>query len=472
MEKMENKTTTETLVEETEKIEEVKVASEKSEKIVEKTESETSKPLDTEQIESMSITSNDLKESFADAISATVIDLKENSLVKGVVVQIDRDEVLVDIGYKSEGVIPVKELSLKNDTDPNEEVELGQTIETTVLQIEDADGRLILSKKRAQYERAWDDIEQAKANDGVIAGKVIEVVKGGLIIDVGLRAFCPASLIDTRKIRDLSPYLGQVIECKIIEVDKLRNNVVLSRRAFVEESEKGNKDSVMSDINIGDVKTGKVSSVVAFGAFVDLGGVDGLVHVSELSWQHIDHPSAVVKVGDEVTVKVLEIDNDRDRISLSIKQTQNDPWQTFANDHAIGELVYGTIVKIVPFGVFFEIEDGIEGLVHISELTDAHVDTPEQVVEAGEQHWLKITDLDLERRRISLSLKQAAEGGVVAKKYEHLYGEHAYDADGNYIGEADSTEAVETSDTAEPLENVDTSEQVVESAAEVATETN
>jgi small subunit ribosomal protein S1 len=423
--------------------------------------------------EEMLIVTNDLKESFEDAISATVVTLKEHTLVKGTVVQIDRDEVLLDIGYKSEGVIPIKELSLKKDIDPNTEVELGQTLEAVVMQVEDADGRLILSKKRAQYERAWKDIEDAKENGGVIAGTVIEVVKGGLIIDVGLRAFCPASLIDTRKIRDLSPYMGQVLECKILEVDKLRNNVVLSRKAFVEENEKDNKSSFLSDIKVGDLLQGKISSVVAFGAFVDLGGVDGLVHVSELSWQHIDHPSSVVKVGDEVNVKVLEVDNDRDRISLSIKQTQGDPWQTFANSHAIGELVYAKIVKIVPFGVFFEVEDGIEGLVHISELTDAHVDTPEQVVEAGEQHWLKITDLDLERRRISLSLKQAAEGGVVAKKYEHLYGEHAYDAEGNYIGDENEAVSDDDGDLVDSPEEADATEATSETEAveaETATE--
>jgi small subunit ribosomal protein S1 len=377
---------------------------------------------------------DDLEGSFADAIDATIIEFDDGSLVAGTVVKIDSDEVLLDIGYKSEGVIPTKELSIRNDVDPHEVVSLGEHVEALVLTKEDKDGRLILSKKRAQYERAWGTIEAKKEADEVVSGPVIEVVKGGLIIDIGLRGFLPASLVDLRRVRDLHPFVGKVLECKIIELDKNRNNVVLSRRAYLEETQREQRDEFLTNLKPGEVRKGTVSSVVNFGAFVDLGGMDGLVHVSELSWKHVDHPSSVVQVGDEVTVQVLDVDLSRERISLSLKATQQDPWQEFAGGHQVGELVYGRVTKLVPFGAFVQVGEGIEGLVHISEMAEQHVEAPEQVVTPGEELWVKIIDIDLERRRISLSIKQAAEGGEVAAEYREFYGEHAYDDQGNYIG--------------------------------------
>ena len=389
---------------------------------------------------------NDLEGSFADAIDATIIEFDDGSLVAGTVVKIDSDEVLLDIGYKSEGVIPTKELSIRNDVDPHEVVSLGEHVEALVLTKEDKDGRLILSKKRAQYERAWGTIEEKKEADEVVSGPVIEVVKGGLIIDIGLRGFLPASLVDLRRVRDLHPFVGKVLECKIIELDKNRNNVVLSRRAYLEETQREQRDEFLTNLKPGEVRQGTVSSVVNFGAFVDLGGLDGLVHVSELSWKHVDHPSSVVQVGDEVTVQVLDVDLSRERISLSLKATQQDPWQEFAGGHQVGERVYGRVTKLVPFGAFVQVGEGIEGLVHISEMAEQHVEAPEQVVTPGEELWVKIIDIDLERRRISLSIKQAAEGGEVAAEYREFYGEHAYDEQGNYIGpefEAEATPAAE-----------------------------
>ena len=359
----------------------------------------------------------------------------EGGLVTGTVVKIDSDEVLLDIGFKSEGVIPSKELSIRNDVEPaRRSCTLGEELEALVLQKEDKDGRLILSKKRAQYERAWGTIEQIKDEEGVVSGPVIEVVKGGLILDIGLRGFLPASLVDLRRVRDLQPYVGRTIDCKIIELDKNRNNVVLSRRAYLEETQREQRDEFLTNLKPGEVRQGVVSSVVNFGAFVDLGGMDGLVHVSELSWKHVDHPSSVVQVGDEVTVQVLDVDLSRERISLSLKATQQDPWQEFATGHQVGELVYGRVTKLVPFGAFVQVGDGIEGLVHISEMAVHHVEAPEQVVTPGEELWVKIIDIDLDRRRISLSIKQAAEGGVVAAEYQDQFGEHAYDEQGNYIG--------------------------------------
>ncbi len=349
------------------------------------------------------------EEDLLAAIDATIKHFNDGDIVEGVIVKVDRDEVLLDIGYKTEGVIPSRELSIKHDVDPNEVVKVGDEVEALVLQKEDKEGRLILSKKRAQYERAWGTIEKVKEEDGVVTGTVIEVVKGGLILDIGLRGFLPASLVEMRRVRDLQPYVGKEIEAKIIELDKNRNNVVLSRRAWLEQTQSEVRTTFLKELGKGQVRSGVVSSIVNFGAFVDLGGVDGLVHVSELSWKHIDHPSEVVEVGDEVTVEVLDVDMDRERVSLSLKATQEDPWQHFARTHAIGQVVPGKVTKLVPFGAFVRVDDGIEGLVHISELAERHVELPEQVVTVGTDIFVKVIDIDLERRRISLSLKQANE---------------------------------------------------------------
>src|SRR5665213_1719553 len=335
-------------------------------------------------------------EDFLAAIDETIKYFNDGDIVDGTIVKVDRDEVLLDIGYKTEGVIPSRELSIKHDVDPNDIVKVGDHIEALVLQKEDKEGRLILSKKRAQYERAWGTIEQIKENDDIVTGTVIEV-------------------------------------------DKNRNNVVLSRRAWLEQTQSEVRQTFLTTLKKGQIRNGVVSSIVNFGAFVDLGGVDGLVHVSELSWKHIDHPSEVVEVGNEVTVEVLDVDMDRERVSLSLKSTQEDPWQAFARTHAIGQVVPGKVTKLVPFGAFVRVEEGIEGLVHISELAERHVEIPEQVVQVGDEIFVKVIDIDLERRRISLSLKQANESsGDSAVTDSHfdptLYGMAAnYDAEGNYI---------------------------------------
>ncbi|AZK93568.1 MULTISPECIES: 30S ribosomal protein S1 [Streptomyces] len=378
------------------------------------------------------------EEAFLAAIDETIKYFNDGDIVDGVIVKVDRDEVLLDIGYKTEGVIPSRELSIKHDVDPNEVVKVGDEIEALVLQKEDKEGRLILSKKRAQYERAWGTIEKIKEEDGIVTGTVIEVVKGGLILDIGLRGFLPASLVEMRRVRDLQPYVGKELDAKIIELDKNRNNVVLSRRAWLEQTQSEVRQTFLTTLQKGQVRSGVVSSIVNFGAFVDLGGVDGLVHVSELSWKHIDHPSEVVEVGQEVTVEVLDVDMDRERVSLSLKATQEDPWQQFARTHQIGQVVPGKVTKLVPFGAFVRVDEGIEGLVHISELAERHVEIPEQVVQVNDEIFVKVIDIDLERRRISLSLKQANESfGADPASVEFdptLYGMAAsYDDQGNYI---------------------------------------
>ena len=376
------------------------------------------------------------QEDFLAAVDATIKYFNDGDIVSGTVVKVDRDEVLLDIGYKTEGVIPSKELSIKHDVDPFDVVQVGDEVEALVQQKEDKEGRLILSKKRAQYERAWGTIEKIKEEDGVVSGTVIEVVKGGLIVDIGLRGFLPASLVEMRRVRDLQPYVGMEIEAKIIELDKNRNNVVLSRRAWLEQTQSEVRHTFLTQLQKGQIRKGVVSSIVNFGAFVDLGGVDGLVHVSELSWKHIDHPNEVVEVGTPVSVEVLEVDMERERVSLSLKATQEDPWQMFARLHQIGQIVPGKVTKLVPFGAFVRVSDGIEGLVHVSELAQRHVEIPEQVVSVGEDVMVKVIDIDLERRRVSLSLKQANEGvDMAADEFDpSLYGMTAnYDEQGNYI---------------------------------------
>src|ERR1700720_4224972 len=346
---------------------------------------------------------------------ATFRAIEEGEVVTGHVVRIDKDEVLVDIGYKSEGVIPANELSIRKAVDPNEEVHLGEEVDAIVMTKEDQDGRLILSKKRARFEKAWRRIEAAAESGEPVEGAVIEVVKGGLIIDLGVRGFLPASLVDIRRVPNLDEYMSQTIECKVIELNRSRNNVVLSRRAVLEEQRKEDRERILDRLQPGQVVEGTISNIVDFGAFVDLDGIDGLIHISELSWSHVNHPSEVLEIGQKVNVKVLDIDRDRQRISLGLKQTQTDPWQQVLDSYAEGDIVQGRATKVVTFGAFVEILPGVEGLVHISELAQHHVENPREVVSQGDNVKVLILEVDAERRRLSLSLKRV-EGN------EHLVG--------------------------------------------------
>jgi len=338
--------------------------------------------------------------------AATMVSFEEGDVVNGKVVRIDKDEVLVDIGYKAEGVIPSGELSIRKSVDPADEVELGEQVDALVLTKEDTEGRLILSKKRARFEKAWRRIEIAADSGEPVEGSVIEVVKGGLILDLGVRGFLPASLVDIRRVHNLDEFMGQTLECKVIELNRSRNNVVLSRRAVLEEERKEVREQILGRLEPGQVVEGKISNIVDFGAFVDLEGIDGLIHISELSWSHVNHPSEVVAIGDTVRIKVLDIDRDRQRISLGLKQTQEDPWQRVISTHRPGDVLEGAVTKVVAFGAFVEILPGVEGLVHISELADHHVENPSEVVEPGTKLNVKILEIDEERRRLSLSMKR------------------------------------------------------------------
>ncbi|MHB9004126.1 MAG: 30S ribosomal protein S1, partial [Coriobacteriia bacterium] len=391
---------------------------------------------------------------------------------------VERDEVLLDIGYKSEGVIPARELSIRKDANPADIVSVGDSVEALVLQKEDKDGRLILSKKRAEYERAWSKIEE-KFNSGEnVEGEVIEVVKGGLILDIGLRGFLPASLVDLRRVKDLAAYTGTRLEARVIEMDRNRNNVVLSRRVVLEEGRKTERAEILGKLAKGQILPGTISSIVDFGAFVDLGGIDGLVHISELSWSHVNHPSEVVKVGDPVEVKVLDVDLDRERISLGLKQTQPDPWQELVKNFPVGSIIEGKVTKLVPFGAFVELGDNVEGLVHISEMAKGHVETPDQVTAVGETVHVKVQDVDLDRRRISLSMRSAAEDlgiEIVVPEREPVEGE-GDEGDSEFV----EMEAVETDEVAEaeaeepgevaPVEADAVSDEVAEEVAEESEE--
>jgi small subunit ribosomal protein S1 len=291
--------------------------------------------------------------------------------------------------------------------DPGEEVSLGEQVDALVLTKEDQEGRLLLSKKRARFEKAWRRIEQAAETGEAIEGVVIEVVKGGLILDLGVRGFLPASLVDIRRVHNLDEFKGQTLECRVIELNRSRNNVVLSRRAVLEEERKEVREQILGRLQPGQVVEGKISNIVDFGAFVDLEGIDGLIHISELSWSHVNHPSEVLSVGETVRVKVLDIDRDRQRISLGLKQTQEDPWTRVTNEYKPGDAFEGKVTKVVAFGAFVEIVPGVEGLVHISELADHHVESPGEVVQPGQEVWVRVLEIDESRRRISLSVKRA-----------------------------------------------------------------
>jgi small subunit ribosomal protein S1 len=376
---------------------------------------------------------------------ATMQPFEEGEVVTGNVVRIDKDEVLVDIGYKSEGVIPASELSIRKSVDPREEVHLGEEVDAMVLTKEDQDGRLIMSKKRARFEKAWRRIEAAAESGDPVIGSVIEVVKGGLIIDLGVRGFLPASLVDIRRVPNLDEYLGTQIETKVIELNRSRNNVVLSRRAVLEEERKEVRQQILDRLQPGLVVEGQISNIVDFGAFVDLDGIDGLIHISELSWSHVNHPSEILGIGDTVQVKVLDIDRERQRISLGLKQTQEDPWQRIVDTYNVGDELRGSVTKVVTFGAFVEVLDGVEGLVHISELAGHHVESPREIVHPGDEIRVKILEIDSERRRLSLSAKRVEDQILPLPRPDAPPpAAPAAESDGSQAGESDEPQAGES----------------------------
>ncbi|MHB8984717.1 MAG: bifunctional 4-hydroxy-3-methylbut-2-enyl diphosphate reductase/30S ribosomal protein S1 [Eubacteriales bacterium] len=347
------------------------------------------------------------EEGMKDAVEVKAV--RHGEVVKGTVVHVGQDEVMVDIGAKSEGVIPIRELSCCEITSPQDVVKVGDEIEVYVLKAEDNEGKLILSKEKADAEKAWAVLVEVLETQAPVTGVVREVVKGGLLVDVGVRAFLPASLVERGYVEDLSKYLGQEIRARVIELNRPRKKVILSRKSVMEEEFALLRQERMSSLQEGEVVKGEVRRLTQFGAFVDIGGVDGLLHISEMSWHRINHPSEVVKVGDDLEVKVLKVDRENEKISLGLKQVLPNPWDTVTEKYPVGSIVKAKVVRLAPFGAFVQIEPGVEGLVHISHLADRHVAKPDEVVSEGEEVDVKVLSVDPVEKRIRLSIREVAK---------------------------------------------------------------
>ena len=343
-------------------------------------------------------------------LNSEVATIKRNSVVTGKVVKVNDDEVLVDIGYKSEGIIKLRELTNDTSLTPADVVKEGEDVEVYVVRVSDDNGNPVLSLKRAQAITAWNTVREAFENKEVVSGKVLEAVKGGLLVDIfGMRAFLPASLVDRSYVPELDVFVGKEISAKIIEIDRHKRRVVLSRQVVLEDQFKKAQEQTWEELQVGQVLEGTVQRITNFGVFVDIGAVDGLVHISELSWGRVEHPSEVVKEGDSVKVKVLGVDRENERVSLSVRQVLPDPWTTVEDNYKSGDVKEGKVVRTVSFGAFVELEPGVEGLVHISQLAWNHVEKAEDVVNPGDTVTVKVLSVSKDEKRISLSVKETTE---------------------------------------------------------------
>jgi small subunit ribosomal protein S1 len=342
--------------------------------------------------------------------------LKYGDTVDGLIMRVDKDEILVDIGAKAEGVVPSREMQSLTSED-RAALLVGAELLVFVVQSEDKEGRAILSVDKARQERSWRLLQTAFESGEPIKARVVNYNKGGLLVNLdGVRGFVPASQVsgisrgpDTQKQSDMAKMVNTDMNLKVIEINRNRNRLILSERQAVQEQRETKKDELLSRLSEGDVRTGTVSSVCDFGAFVDIGGADGLVHLSEISWSRVKHPAEVLKVGDKVQVSILNIDNDRKRIALSIKRTQSEPWTRVSERYQLGQMVEGTITQLASFGAFARIEDGIEGLIHVSELGDERIQHPREVVQEGDVIQARIIRIDPARKRMGLSLRPARE---------------------------------------------------------------
>lgn len=378
--------------------------------------------------------------------------LRRGEMVSGTVVQISNSEILVDVGAKSDGVIPLRELTSYN-ADPQDVVQVGDQIDVVVVKEEDDEGRIVLSKERADVQKNWGRLEEAMEQGTVIEGVVREVVKGGLIVDVGVRAFLPASLVDVAYVEDLSKYVNETIKVKVIEMNSNRRKVVLSRKAVLEEEIKKAREELFARLEEGQVVKGVVRRLTDFGAFVDIGGVDGLLHISEMAWYRINHPSDVVSVDDEIEVQVLKVDKENEKVSLGLKQVLPNPWDSVDEKYHEGSIITAKVVRLAPFGAFVQLEPGVEGLVHISHLAEQHVEKPEDVVSEGEEVKVKILSVDAKAKRIRLSIREAnkesrpkrqTQKREQAKPIEYSTGtEDGSDGGGMTLGEAMPPEVTE-----------------------------
>jgi small subunit ribosomal protein S1 len=360
----------------------------------------------------------------AAAESADTVDMNEVSTVKkgdivtGTVVKVEDNQVYVDIGYKYDGVITARELSSVPLDNISDVVQLGQEITCKVVGINDAKETLTLSKKQVEGEKAWDKMQAYLDNNETIEAKVVDVVKGGLVVDVGVRGFIPASMVERHFVEDFSDYKGRTLKLKVKEIDRPNNKLILSQKDVLEEQYQAQKQQVMDRLSVGDVIEGTVQRLTQFGAFVDVGGVDGLVHISELSYQHVEKPSDVVKEGDKVKVKILKLDPANERISLSIKAAQPGPWEQAGGQFQIGDIIQGTVRRLVDFGAFVEVAPGVEGLVHVSQIAHRRIGTPHEVLKEGQQVNVKVLDINVGEKRISLSIKETEEAPEQPQRQE------------------------------------------------------
>jgi len=351
-----------------------------------------------------------MEETNVSLTDANVISVGD--VVKATVTKVEDKQALVDVGYKYDGLIPISELSPLHVEKVADEVAVGDTFEVKVIKLNDDKEELVVSKKAVAMESAWSDLEQKMQNGEVIHAVVKEIVKGGLVVDVGVRGFIPASMVERHFVEDFSDYKGKELSLKVVEMDKEKNKVILSHKAVLEEEVKVKKKSILDTIQPGQILEGTVQRMTDFGVFVDIGGVDGLVHVSELAWNRVEKPSDVVKEGDKVTVKVLKVDKENERIGLSIKETQAGPWANVAEEFKAGSIVSGTVKRLVSFGAFVEVAPGIEGLVHISQIANRRVNTPGEVLKEGQEVQVKVLDVVPQEQRISLSIRAVEEDRV------------------------------------------------------------
>jgi len=349
----------------------------------------------------------------AETISQEAMDnfvsLKKGDTVKGTIVKIEDNQAFVSLGYKYDGVIPLRELSSVQIENAAEAVQVGQEVELKVVSIDDEKEKLVLSKKLIDGERAWEVLQSRFEQGDVFEVTVADVVKGGLVADVGVRGFIPASMVERHFVEDFSDYKGRTLRVKVKEIDRENNKVILSQKEVLDADFEQNKQQVMNSIQPGQEIEGTVQRLTPFGAFVDIGGIDGLVHVSELSWQHVAHPKDIVSEGQSVRVKVLKVDPAAGKISLSMKAAQPGPWENADGKFNTGDIVSGTVRRIVNFGAFVEIAPGVEGLVHISQLAHRHVASPFEVVKEGQEVKAKILDFNPAEKRVSLSIKETEE---------------------------------------------------------------
>jgi len=347
-----------------------------------------------------------------------VMTLKKGTTVKGKIVKVDNDQAYVDIGYKYDGIIPIRELSSLQLNNAADAVQIGQEVELKVLSINDGKETLLLSKRVVDGEKAWDELQQKLDSKEIIEATVADVVKGGLVVDIGLRGFIPASMVERHFVEDFSDYKGRTLRLRVKELDREKNKVILSQKDVLDEEFEANKKNIISGLSVGQELDGTVQRLTQFGAFIDIGGIDGLVHISEMAWHHVEKPSDVVKEGDKVRVHILKLDPQNERISLSIKATQPGPWQSLGSEFEIGAIVTGTVKRLVGFGAFVEVASGVEGLVHISQIAHRHIGTPHEVLKEGQEVQVKILDLNPDEKRISLSIKETEEAPAAAPKPE------------------------------------------------------